>query len=149
MECAIACIYKVNVAVIDNSLQTVSYMQKLSKMNVPLCIDDLNEVVQSLKGQVTDKWMSIGIGLGLSKTDLDKIEQSYNSLDRRLQEMLTLWLKQSYDTGKYGPPIWDSLIKAVGSPTGGGFPSLAAEIAADKQPQARYNKNCHHINLKN
>lgn len=113
----------------------------MTKMDASLCIaiGDLNEVVQSLKGQVTNKWMSIGLALGLRKTDLDNIEQDYNSLDRRLQEMLTLWLKQSYDTGKYGPPSWNALIIAVGSTTGGGFPSLAAEIAADKQPQARYN----------
>ena len=97
-----------------------------------LDIDDLVNVLESLKGSVNHRWMNLGLALKLAKHSLDDIEQTFNTLDRRLQEMLTLWLKQCYDTKKHGLPTWEVLIGAVRNPIGGKFPLLADTIAEHK-----------------
>ena len=41
-----------------------------------------------------------------------------------------MWLRQSYNIEKYGPPTWRKLVEAVGSPTGGNNRALAKGIAS-------------------
>ena len=102
-----------------------------------LDIDNLFDVLECLhlKGSVNTRWMNIGLALKLTKASLDDLEQDFNTLDRRLQEMLSLWLKQCYDTLKHGLPTYEMLIEAVRNPIGGNFPSLADKIAEHRRQQ--------------
>ena len=46
-----------------------------------------------------------------------------------LESMLTDWLGKNYNVKKFGPPSWQMLAKAVGSPAGGAYVALAEKIA--------------------
>ena len=90
-------------------------------------LDDLFEVVSELQ-PVTARWKSVGLALRLSPTQLDVIEKENRSLDECLIEVLTLWLKKSYDTKRYGNPSWELLAEAVGHPAGGNDSAVARGI---------------------
>ena len=59
-----------------------------------------------------------------------------------LSSLLYEWLKQSYDTGKYGYPSWRALVKAVASLTGGANPALAQKIAEKHPSKCEYGLLC-------
>ncbi len=54
------------------------------------------------------KWRPIGIQLDIKVSDLDDIEDTYKGNDRRLEEMVCIWLKNR--------PNWEALIAALKSP---------------------------------
>ena len=59
------------------------------------------------------KWFNIGRELGLSMSNLQAIEVSYNRVEQCFSEMLTLWLQ-------FDPyPTWSALVDALQSPTVG------------------------------
>ena len=45
------------------------------------------------------KWEDLGVSLGLYPSDLDTIQSDYDSLNKRLKEVLKLWLRRSYNVG--------------------------------------------------
>lgn len=49
---------------------------------------------------------------------------------RCLDEVLERWLKQNYNTKRFGSPSWRQLVKAVENNNGGEDPELAKKIAA-------------------
>ena len=55
-----------------------------------------------------EKWREIGRKLGLQRSDLNNIEEEYVHNARRLEEVLTVWLKRPSLT-----PSWQSLIHAL------------------------------------
>ena len=85
----------------------------------------INELVQ-----VMARWKQIGLALRINPARLDGIEYENRDLDSCLSKTLTLWLKKTYDTKRYGNPSWDFLANAVAHPAGGNNPSLAEQIRA-------------------
>ena len=75
------------------------------------------------------KWKDIGLALRLHPDILNTIEADYEDSKSRLREVLTKWLKKSYDTAHYGQPTWKLLVAAVANPAGGDDRALAEQIA--------------------
>ena len=93
--------------------------------------DNTKEVLEALAPTAT-QWKLIGIALNLSTNDMEAIDEGCSTMDEKLIKMTSQWLRQDYDTEKYGPPTWATLIKAVRSKIGGKNPALADEIERDK-----------------
>ena len=96
-----------------------------------LTTNDTREVLEVL-GPVAIRWKWIGIVLNLSISNMEIIEEENTSTDEKLHNMILLWLKQCYDTEKYGLPTWLALIEAVRSKIGGNNSALAEEAHRNK-----------------
>ena len=68
--------------------------------------------------------------LGLLPSAVNAVGKGCTTVSEHLHEVLLEWLKQNYDTDRFGLPSWRLLCAAVASEAGGGNKSLAAEIAA-------------------
>ena len=83
---------------------------------------------------VSAKYYGLGIVLGLPTSELEKIQKGFpHDMDRALIEVITRWLKHSYNVDKHGPPSWRKLVEAVDSGVGGNDHSLAKKIATHHQ----------------
>lgn len=62
--------------------------------------------------KVSDQWVTLGVQLGLPKSELNNIEVKYqNNSKRCLIEMLEEWLQQQVDPS----PSWADVVNAVKS----------------------------------
>ena len=76
-----------------------------------------------------NKWKPIGSALGILQTDLSAIKlQCGSDLSEALDQMVSKWLTQGYDVGKFGGPSWERLIRAVAHHAGGADRAKAKEI---------------------
>ena len=96
-----------------------------------LSTENTREVLEVLESVAT-RWKWIGIALNLNTSKMDIIDEEFNTVDDKLSKMTTLWLKQAYDTEKYGKPTWPALITAVRREIGGNNQALADEIKQNK-----------------
>lgn len=101
-------------------------------MSEILTSDDLGEVIRVLRNEVVNQWKKVGFALNLKFCDLEPLRQNFDTQEERQTGMLVLWLNQAYNTEKYGLPTWESLAKAIESPTGANNPALAKKIRAEK-----------------
>ena len=92
-------------------------------------IADIMEEVITIKA----KYYALGMALRLHPGTLDAI-RSENPQDsqKALLDVLLMWLRQRYNTEKYGPPTWKMLIEAVGKESGGNNKALAKKIAKNR-----------------
>ena len=74
-------------------------------------IDDWNIVVMECKS-LAAKWDQLSTYLGLSCDVIDNIEGSGDNY-RCWSAALKHWIKQNYNTEKFGVPSWRTLLKAV------------------------------------
>ena len=74
------------------------------------------------------RWKHIGLALRLDPSKLDVIEKENKELEDCLTKVLTLWLKKTYNTERFGEPSWKLLADAVRDPAGGNNPALALKI---------------------
>ena len=79
---------------------------------------------------VASSWKAIGRGLRIDAGHLEMIRKD-NPGDSRecLSEMLTCWLKRSYDVKQFGEPTWRAVVKVVARPAAGDNCALALNIA--------------------
>ena len=91
-------------------------------------IDDLFEVQCDLL-DVAHKWKGLGKALRLRPSVLNRIEADRPDVNSRLEEVLTEWLQQAYNTDRFGLPSWNLLVAAVAHPAGGNDHALARRIA--------------------
>ena len=90
--------------------------------------DDLPDTIKELT-DVVAYWRNIGIHLGIRDSHLEVIQlQGHNPLDC-MRQMLSTWLRRSYNVKRFGEPTWVKLVEAVSHPAGGGNPNLAMKIA--------------------
>ena len=68
-------------------------------------IDDLFEVQCDLL-DVAHKWKGLGKALRLRPSVLNRIEADRPDVNSRLEEVLTEWLQQAYNTDRFGLPSW-------------------------------------------
>ena len=104
-------------------------------MCVSADIDDLFEV-QSEVHDVAHKWKDLGKALRLRPAVLNRIKADRPDCKSCLEEALTEWLQQAYNTERFGPPSWKMLVAAVAHPSGGNNNALAQQIAS------KYNGRC-------
>ena len=81
---------------------------------------------------MANKWKSIGLALRLTPDLLNTIGTKENMTDCLL-EVLTQWLKKTYNVKWFGEPSWKLLVKAVSDPAGGNDRALAEAIAQKHQ----------------
>ena len=99
--------------------------------------DDIHDVYREVFSQKENYFM-LGMGLGLPLQELKKIETGYpQDLARAFNEMLQVWLKQSYNIDRHGPPTWRRLVEVVDDPAGGNNHALAKKIASN-HPKGMY-----------
>ena len=91
-------------------------------------ISDLFDVHYELLN-VAYNWRGVGNALRLHPDLLKGIEADHSDVKRRLERVLTEWLKKAYNTTRFGPPSWQLLVAAVAHPAGGNDRALAEEIA--------------------
>ena len=77
---------------------------------------------------VASRWKSLGAALRLSPPILDRIEADRRDVRSCLEDVVTEWLNQSYDTERFGLPSWESLARAVAHRSGGNNRALADDI---------------------
>ena len=53
------------------------------------------------------KWEFIGLGLGVDKDELENIGETYSKNDKKLLEMLRLWLNADKDT------TWNAIVQVL------------------------------------
>jgi hypothetical protein len=94
-----------------------------------LDIHDLFDVQYELSN-VAHRWNDVGLALRLNPDTLKTVEAQYRDPKSCLREVLTEWLKKSYDTNRFGQPSWRLLVRAVAHPAGGNNRALAEQIAA-------------------
>ena len=84
--------------------------------------------------KVAAKYDSVGMMLGLPSNELDAITRwCLGDPKRALSQVVTTWLKQSYNVEKFGFPSWRALVKAIDSHAGGYNHALAKRIASRHQ----------------
>ena len=79
-----------------------------------LCIateDDWNVAVMDT-ALLSSNWQKLVINLGLPLHVIDSIKMEVSPSDS-WSEALKQWIKQNYDTKKYGEPSWRTLLRAV------------------------------------
>ena len=91
--------------------------------------DDLFDMKRELM-PVAAKWKDIGLALRLDLSQLDVVEANNRNCTGCLTHTLSLWLKKSYNTERFGDPSWQLLARAVADPAGGNNPALAEKIAS-------------------
>ena len=75
------------------------------------------------------KWKSVGLALRLPPSILDEIEASYSDSESCFSQVIHLWLREAYNSVRFGPPTWGRIVEAVAHPAGGNDQALAAVIA--------------------
>ncbi len=76
-------------------------------------------------------YYQLGIELGLPPGELQAIQQTNSqNVAQALTQVLLTWLRQEYSIERHGPPTWQRLVEAVGSPSGGSNYALAMDIAS-------------------
>ena len=78
--------------------------------------------------EVAVRWRDIGLTLGLTDPQLQRIEADNNDITSCLTAMLRDWLDRSYDALRHGVPSWQILSEAVRHRAGGNNPCLADSI---------------------
>ena len=88
---------------------------------------------------MASKWKSIGLALRLTPDSLNTIGTKENVTDCLL-EVLTQWLKKTYNVEHFGEPSWKLLVKAVSDQAGGSDRALAETIAQKHQGMVYVNR---------
>ncbi len=75
--------------------------------------EDFHEVYEEVVSIIAE-YYKLGIGLRLKPGELQAIRKSCGQdIDQAFTDVLLAWLRQQYDTAKYGPPTWRMLVRAV------------------------------------
>lgn len=87
--------------------------------------------VMSLLISVVSRWKHIGGALRIRQDVLEAIQQSYGDRDQSeaMSQVISKWLRQTYNVEKFGKPSWKMLNKAVAHELGGADRHTAEEIA--------------------
>ena len=100
------------------------------------------KAIQAALAQVENKWMEIGVFLGLKYSSLDGARQEE---DDKIAYVTKKFLKKSYMVNIYGEPTWKRVIEAIGAKAGGDNPRVAKEIAEKHQGITLTQNNTHHL----
>ena len=75
-------------------------------------------------------WRDFGTALGLSPSAIKGVAAAHpGDPGQCMFDILDKWVRKDYNHGKFGPPSWRKLVKAVASNVGGQNPALAEKIA--------------------
>ena len=105
--------------------------------------DDLGVIMADLS-TCANKWKTLSILLGLPQAKINGIEtenlaKTGDCWNKALQE----WIDQNYNTNKYPPPSWRSLLKAIAREDYALFKQLAAQHPTQANGTFKY--TVHHV----
>ena len=139
-----------------HQINSTALLEFFNLLIVFIGIDDLFDVMSP----VIARWKHIGLALRLDPSKLDEIEKENKELC--LTKVLTLWLKRTYNTERFGKPSWKLLADAVHHHAGGNNPALALKITKNMEVLAlnkciisfhsynvivyTYSSGCHKLN---
>ena len=89
---------------------TIKFM--LFKMHLFAEESDWNSVVKECKS-LSAKWEKLSIYLGLPPDEIDTIKRDHHDAQDRWNQALLVWIRQCYNTNKYGKPSWRTLLRAI------------------------------------
>ena len=69
-------------------------------------VKNIREAAEALH-DARAKWEFIGLGLGVDKNELENIGETYSKNDKKLLEMLKIWLNAGDDT------TWNTIVQAL------------------------------------
>ena len=81
---------------------------------------------------MTNKWLEIGLFLGISFGQLQTLKAKFD--DEKVHGMMGFWTKWNYDYQLFGKPSWKNLVRAIGARSGGNARRAANRIAAKHKP---------------
>ena len=82
-------------------------------IHVPIAEEGFHDIFEETK-TLKAKYYEFGIHLGLPPHELDTIREQFpHGIAQAFAQVLLLWLRQSYNVERYGPPTWQALVKAV------------------------------------
>lgn len=94
---------------------------------VTIIIDPENQkAVQAALTPVENKWMEVGIFLGLKMSGL---QNAIHEEDDKIAYITKTFLKKDYMVTIYGEPTWKRIVGAIGAMAGGDNRRHAMEIA--------------------
>ena len=73
---------------------------------------DWNSIVMECKS-LSAKWEKLSIYLGLPPDKIDTIKRDNHDAENRWSQALLAWIRQGYETKKYGKPSWRTLLRAI------------------------------------
>ena len=89
--------------------------------------DDWTIVIDVCRS-LSPKWEQVGGYLGLTISTIDQVRWNHHRDESRcLNEVLKHWIRQDYNTEKFGHPSWRNLLKAIGKIDKLFFKHLAAQ----------------------
>ena len=108
-----------------------------------MCVDrndDLSDVVDAVNG-LAGEWSKLAIKLHLNDDDVKKLKKNnQGDSEECLKDAIVLWLKENYNTARFGHPSWRTLVEAVK----GMNKALAIEIANSHRGEAKgHVARCH------
>jgi hypothetical protein len=92
--------------------------------------DNLANILEAVL-PIKSVYFSLGRCLGLPIAVLESIRKTESDIEQALYGTLKLWLQQKYDTERFGPPTWRTLVEAVDQKAGGNNNELAKKIASN------------------
>ena len=107
--------------------------------------EDWNVVIREC-ASLAARWKHLSGFLGLPSTVIDQIQCDHpNDSSSCWNEALNQWIKQNYNTGKFGKPSWKTLLGAIEHVDRCLFKKLASEhknhgsssVASEHQSQIR------------
>ena len=110
-----------------HQINSTALLEFFNLLIVFIGIDDLFDLKTELS-PVIARWKQLGLALRLYPYKLDVIEKENKELEECLTKVLTLWLKKTYNTERFGEPSWKLLADAVHHHAGGNNPALALKI---------------------
>ena len=94
--------------------------------------DDWNVVVMETKSLAAE-WEEISICLGLPFDLIKGTKSVAGDCYQRWSEALSQWIRQNYNTKKFGDPSWRTLLKAIAGVDKRKFKKLAADHPQSEQ----------------
>ncbi len=98
-------------------------------VNLDLGPNDKVAVLKAL-ADIQSRYCEIGTLLHLKS--LDSIKNSSKNDTLAMGEVVEDWLKENYDTDRFGLPTWKMLVNVVANPIGGNNNFLAKKIAGEQ-----------------
>ena len=91
--------------------------------------EEANTVFKAIQGKA-GKYADIGRGFGLAPSTIENIQENHpGDSSEALVEVIKTWIRQDFNTDKYGVPSWRKVVEVIG-----GFDKLLAKRIAKAHP---------------
>ena len=106
--------------------------------------EDIRDIIKEIF-HVKSNYKAFGMILGLGYAQLECIQKTplcIVDMGAALTEVVLAWLRQKYNTARFGLPTWRKIVEAIDSEAGGNSHTLAKEIAVRHPGSYIFNIRC-------